>query len=45
MLFANPHAERRPCDEVLRAILGLEQARECRRWLASWSGERGGRVA
>jgi len=38
MLTSNPLAVRAPYPSALRAIMNIERADECRRWLASWDG-------
>lgn len=37
MIYTNPRAQRMPYPAALRQILSIERARDCRRWLSSWS--------
>ncbi|MFM2036139.1 MAG: hypothetical protein RL459_1404 [Pseudomonadota bacterium] len=37
MLFLNPHAQRLAYDPELKAVLNIEQGRECRQSLSHWS--------
>lgn len=38
MLIANPRAQRSAYPTDLQAIMCVERAQECRRWLSSWQG-------
>jgi diaminopropionate ammonia-lyase len=38
MLISNPRAVRAPYPSALSAIMNIERADECRRWLSNWDG-------